>query len=412
MFYDTKYTINLKHGELMRTKFLFGMTASLALFVFSVQIASAIEAGKITFKKVQIDAKFRSEGVTAGDFNKDGKLDVAAGRVFYTAPDWKMHSMEKEAREFPPKGYSGSFCNFAADVNSDGWTDVILVDFPGAPTFWYENPKKTGALWKQHVCTPVSNNESPTYLDLDGNGRRELIMAVAPSTKMADGPDRQMAFLKPDSDPYKVWHITAFSKKAAPSTTKYSHGLGVGDINKDGRNDILVPQGWWEAPENRTAGQWKFHAAPLGKDAAQMHVYDFDGDGDNDVLSSSAHRFGIWWHEQLGEGKWKTHEIDRSFSQTHGLCLADINSDGLPDFVTGKRWWAHGGRDPGGDQPAVFFWFEMKREGGKVSWVPHQFDHNSGPGTQFEVIDVNGDKLLDVVTSNKKGVHYFQQVRN
>jgi len=141
-------------------------------------------------------------------------------------------------------------------------------------------------------------------------------------------------------------------------------------------------------------------------------VFDFDGDGDNDVLSSAAHKVGIWWHEQLADSKWQTHEIENGFTQTHALCLADINGDGLPDFVTGKRWWAHG---PKGDinpgDPAVLFWYELKREAGKPTWIPHEIDHDSGVGTQFEVADVNGDKLLDVVISNKKGVFYFEQVR-
>jgi hypothetical protein len=143
-----------------------------------------------------------------------------------------------------------------------------------------------------------------------------------------------------------------------------------------------------------------------------MYAYDFDGDGDNDVLSSSAHNIGIWWHEQLGEGKWQTHEIDNSFSQTHALCLADINGDGLQDFVTGKRWWAHGPKgDVGADQPAVLCWFELKRAGGKPVWTKHQIDHDSGVGTQFEVADLNADGLLDIITSNKKGTQCFHQVR-
>jgi hypothetical protein len=100
-----------------------------------------------------------------------------------------------------------------------------------------------------------------------------------------------------------------------------------------------------------------------------------------------------------------------TFSQNHAVCLADINGDGLSDFVTGKRWWAHAAGDPGVGDPAVFIWFELQRKDGKASWIRHQFDDDSGPGTQFQVVDVNGDNLLDIVTSNKKGVHYFEQSR-
>ncbi len=142
-----------------------------------------------------------------------------------------------------------------------------------------------------------------------------------------------------------------------------------------------------------------------------MYAYDFDGDGDNDVLSSSAHGEGIWWHEQSPDG-WKTHEITTAITQTHSLNLADINGDGLMDFVTGKRYWAHGPKgDIRPDDPAVVMWFELQRQDGKPVWTPHEIDHDSGVGTQFEVADVNADGLLDVVTSNKKGTYYFEQVR-
>lgn len=257
--------------------------------------------------------------------------------------------------------------------------------------------------WKRHACVPVTNNESPLYVDLDADGRRELVFGF--------DPGRHMGYAKPSSDPQSMWKITAISTENAPGTERYSHGLGAGDINGDGRSDVLVPQGWWEATEDRAKTPWTFHTANLGEKCAQMQVYDFDGDGDQDVLSSAAHHLGIWWHEQTPDG-WKTHDIDKTFSQTHALCMADINGDGLPDFVTGKRYWAHG---PKGDvnpgDPAVMYWFELQRKDGQASWIPHKFDDDSGVGTQFEVADVNGDGLLDVATSNKKGVHYFQQVR-
>lgn len=375
------------------------------------QAGHAQDGGKVRFEKTQLDADFRSEGVAVGDFNHDGKPDIVAGFVWYEAPDWKMHKITEDAQTYDPKRYSNSFCNFVADVNHDGWDDVLVVDFPGTPTWWFENPKREGVAWKRHTCTPVTNNESPTFLDLDGDGKRELVMGFSPDPQKPDGAERRMAFVTPNKDPYATWTIHPISVKAAPGTKKYDHGLGVGDVNGDGRQDIVCAEGWWECPAGSRETEWTFHSANFGGKAAQMFVYDFDGDGDNDVLSSSPHAYGIWWHEQQGDKSWKSHEIDMSFSQTHGVCFADINGDGLPDFVTGKRWWAHGGRDPGGNEPAVFFWFELQRKDGKPYWIRHQFDHDSGPGTQFEVADVNQDGLLDVVTSNKKGVHYFRQVR-
>lgn len=366
----------------------------------------------IQFKKQVLDTKFRSEGVAVGDFNKDGKMDIAAGYVWYEAPDWEMHTIVEKTPEYQPKGYSNSFCTFVEDLNGDGWHDIIVVDFPGTPTWWFENPKGKKGIWKKHTVIPVTNNESPQMVDVDLDGKLDLLAAFSPDPKKPDGPDRQMAFAIRDKDPAKQWKIFPISKKAAASCRKYSHGLGFGDINKDGRSDIVVPQGWWESPKDPKKTDWVWHPAPFGGEGSNMYVYDFDGDGDNDVFGSSPHRFGIWWFEQTGEDKWKKHEIDNSFSQTHAVCFADINGDGLPDLVTGKRWWAHGGRDPGGDGPSVMCWFELTRRDGKAHFIRHQFDHDSGIGTQFQTVDINGDKLLDIVTSNKKGVFLFTQSRD
>ncbi len=370
----------------------------------------AVEPVKVRFEKRQLDAMFRSEGVAVGDFNKDGRADIAAGFVWYEAPDWKMHTVLEEAPKYDPVGYSNSFCTFAQDMNRDGWVDIIIVDFPGTPTWWFENPKGASGPWTRHTCTPVTNNESPQFVDLDGDGQRELLMAFSPDPKEPDGPQRRMGFGKPVADPIAPFELTAISAPAAPGTQKYSHGIGAGDVNGDGLQDILCNEGWWQAPAARSDAPWAFHAAQFGN-AAQMYVYDFDGDGDGDVLTSSPHAFGIWWHEQVGPNQWKTHEIDMTFSQTHSVCMADLNGDGLLDFVTGKRWWAHAKGDPGGDDPAVICWFELTRKNGKPEWIRHQFDHDSGVGTQFEIADVDADGLLDIVTSNKKGVFLFRQVR-
>jgi FG-GAP-like repeat len=363
--------------------------------------AAAEKSASITFKRTQLDPKFRSEGVAVGDFNSDGRLDIGAGPVYFAAPDWRMVPIQENPPEYDPHNYSNSFVCFADDINGDGRTDMIVGDFPGKETWWFEQPEKEGQPWKRHTATPITNNESPSYLDVDGDGKRELLFGY--------DPGKYIGLAKPTAS--GLWKLVPISAAGAPGTDRFSHGIGAGDINGDGRKDVMVVEGWWEAPAAKSQSSWVFHPAKFGEPCAHMYAYDVDGDGDNDVLSSSAHQIGIWWHEQTPDG-WKTHEISNVITQTHSMNLADINGDGLLDIVTGKRYWAHGPEgDARPDDPAVVAWFELKRKGGKPEWTMHEIDHDSGVGTQFEVADVNGDGLLDVVTSNKKGTYYFQQVR-
>ena len=379
--------------------------AAVTLAVTVLGIGS-LAAGEVRFKKTVVDKTFRSEGVAIGDINHDGKTDIFAGDVWYAAPDWTMHEVRKVGA-YDPKGYSQCFQNFSFDVNGDGWIDSIIVTWPGKECFWYENPRNEPGHWKQRLVTKTAANETSLFADLLGTGRKVLICGVL--------PQRVMAWFSIPKNPDDPWDMHAVSGPNAPGTQNYSHGLGTGDVNRDGRTDIIVTEGWWEAPEDRTQSPWTWHPVKLGPKCADMIAYDVDGDGDNDIITSSAHNYGMWWHEQIkgAEGiTFKMHEFFKAFSQTHAVRLVDMNGDGLKDLVTGKRYFAHGGNDPGGKEPAVLYWFELKRPAkGKVQFVPHPIDDDSGVGTQFEVADFDGDSRPDIITSSKKGVHLFIQQR-
>lgn len=366
----------------------------------------------VSFKKQVLIKRFISEGAAMGDVNKDGKKDILAGAYWFEAPSWKAHELAKPDTFVVNGSYSDSFLDFAMDVNQDGWVDLIRIDWPGKAAAWHENPKGKSGYWPMHVIHTSVGNESPMLVDMDGDGRMDLLCN--------DPTAKKVIWLRsPTKKGDTQWEQFTISNNEQVATHMYTHGIGYGDINGDGRKDVLVRSGWWEGPKEGPAkvakdADWKFHPADLGKDCSQMYVMDFNGDGLNDVLSASAHDYGIWWHEQgkdeQGNQTWRHHKIDDTFSQTHGLALADINGDGNIDFVTGKRYFAHHGNDPGEFEPAVIAWFEYKP--GKIpTWTRHDIDTDSGVGLHVTIEDVNKDGMLDIVTGNKKGVRVFTQSR-
>jgi hypothetical protein len=362
---------------------------------------------EVKFKKIHLWDEFYTEAATVGDVNKDGKTDIIAGARWFEAPDWRVHDIWKPKRFDYTKGYSDSFLNFMMDVNEDGWLDLILFDFPGKEVYWLENPAGVEALWKRSLIDSVASNESPFMADIDSNGKQDLVFS--------NNKTGQMNWWSSTVKAKKVtWKRNAISEANAKATGMFAHGLGWGDINSDGIKDVIVLGGWWEGPKDMKTSPWRFHEANLGYPCSQMLTYDFDSDGDTDVVSSSAHDYGLWWHEQVKDKNQNVafvrHVIDSTFSELHSIELEDVNNDGLPDLITGKRFYSHQGHGPGGQEPAMVYWFELLKDGKqKPVWVRHPIDNNSGVGIQFEAVDMNKDGKLDFVIGNKNGVFYFEQ---
>lgn len=385
--------------------------------VVAVVAAGASAEEKYTlhsFKKLQLTDKFFCEGAHFGDFNHDGVMDVVSGPYWYAGPSYTERHEYYTPKPFNVVDYSDNFFTFTGDINKDGWTDILVVGFPGLEAWWFANPQGKPGNWAKHMAVKSVDNESPTFTDITGDGVPDLV---------CDSGGQAIYAEIPKDDPTKPWTIHAISPNR--KYERFTHGLGVGDVNGDGRMDLMQKEGWFEHPAADSKAEfWQFHPMNFSDaGGAQMYAFDIDGDGDNDVLTSkTAHAYGFAWFENVGKDdkggiKYKEHlimgekpeenEYGLAISELHAVALADMDHDGVLDIITGKRWWAHADKDPGALEPAVLYWFKTSREGGKVSFIPHRIDNNSGVGTEVVVGDLNGDKWDDVVVGNKKGTFVF-----
>ena len=407
-------------------------------------VAGPLHAADVTFKKQTLTTEFVAEGCAMADFNHDGHMDITAGCFIWYGPDFTRRanftpasvnaSGPTKTPYDPAKGYSDYFLVYAHDFNGDSWADILVYGLPGEPALLYVNPEGKTNSWAKHAIFDVADGESPDLKDINGDGKPELLVHTSNLNKPKEAQGMgggQLGYAEIDwSNPLGKARFRAITPKSPANDKKYfryTHGYGAGDVNGDGRQDILTKEGWFEQPANITEGKdWNFHPGPFGPAGARggshMYAYDVNDDKRNDVITSyDGHGYGLGWFEQKADGSFIEHKImgrtkeenthGVKFSQLHAMRLVDMDGDGLMDLVTGKRRWAHGpttDEEPGA--APVLYWFQLKRDGkGGAEFIPHLIDDDSGVGTQVTTGDINKDRKPDVIVANKKGVFVFRQ---
>jgi hypothetical protein len=360
--------------------------------------ATLVRPPEVPFSKTMIDSG-ASETAAFADVNGDGRLDIVSGEYWYEAPRWTPHRF----RDLPYlDGYIDNFSDLPIDVDGDGRPDIVSCSYFSHRLEWWRNPGNTAKNWQRFPIEERYSVEFAFLVDLDNDGKaRELLPQF--------GDEKAPLTWYELKDGRWVPHVV--------SPHSYGHGIGAGDVNGDGRTDIIMPQGWFEAPPDPRNGEWKWHGGLGQSMLGFIHVLDLNGDGRNDLLTSLAHNYGIFWLEQRPDGTFAKHTIDESWSQAHSVVLTDLNGDGQKDILTGKRYMAHNGRDPGEREPLGVYWYEYRKDpaaDGGLVWIRHVIDYSTrtGAGIEIGVADFNNDGAPDFAVAGKSGLFLFENLRN
>ncbi|MGQ9504442.1 MAG: alpha/beta fold hydrolase [Thermogutta sp.] len=353
-------------------------------------------AESIRFVRHAINPESEFTSCAVFDVNGDGQMDIVAGGWWYEGPTWKKHFL----RDVPQiRGRYDDYSNLPLDVNGDGWTDIISANYRSEGLFWIEHPGPRHGPWTVHLIEKPGPMETGRLYDIDGDGALDIL---------------------PNGAKFAAWWQLRRGEEGAIDWVRHDlpaeiagHGIGFGDINGDGRGDVVTPMGWWEAPRDVFNGAWVAHKEwTLHHDASiPIIVHDIDGDGDQDVMWGRGHRVGLYWLEQISDGdlrRWALHVIDTSYSQIHAILVADLDGDGRAEFVAGKRYLGHDGRDPGEWNPLGIYWYRFDRV--RKTFCRQVIDEGGpvGFGLDPKAADIDADGDVDLVASDRSGLYLLE----
>ncbi|MBI3920484.1 MAG: VCBS repeat-containing protein [Armatimonadetes bacterium] len=352
-------------------------------------------------------------GLCAVDIDGDGDLDLTSADAL---PNNNLYWFENDGhgnftRHFIQRDEPERLERHAiADMNGDGFPDVVIVQNLRGDIEWFENSgtPRDGKLWKRHfICREkLPGAYDVAVADLDGDGRLDV---VASSWRLSNNFVwfQNPGILQADRE----WDMHFIETDIAETRT-----ICVADFNGDGLPDLLGTASgagqviWYENPGDPVNRLWKKHLIDVAPRPCHGHPADMDGDGKMDVVmalgmgsESEPGSHQVVWYENPGRPTtepWRKHVICDDFEGAFEAVAADLDGDGALEVVA-TAWGANG----------RIAWF--KHSGGPQGpWKSHFLKKNWVNANQVIVADLNNDGRPDIAAVAERGSLELRWWRN
>ena len=327
----------------------------------------------LQFERHDIDSFPGGYQVAVADIDGDGRPDVIALSASADRVDW-YHNPEWTRR--PVAETSRNIDLAVRDVDGDGRVEIALASGfhysdagRGGEIQVLEQPDRLDRPWPLHPVAVDPVVHRLRWGDLDGDGRPELVHAsiFGPGSDAVRDPKpaHLWAFRAPQdlgSGKWDVWKID--------ETLTVLHGLYVGDLNGDGKDEILTAsfEGICRFDFDRRSQSWQKTLIAPGADPVDDKPGAARGSSEIVPGTLGPNRPFLaaiepWHGHQVvvytpdgGDRPWRRHVLDESLDEGHALVVGDFDGDGADEIVAG--WRGGGGGlalyDPGGADGTQF----------------------------------------------------------